>query len=180
MNEEKELSPEEIKIVGSSETPGAPVPDTPPSQATRLYKKYTMDGEVLVEEAVGKSVEEPATETKEYPLKTVELLPFLPPSFSETHVIEMKLFHSLLLTIKKRHPRRQIPVTRSEFLSAGGNNKYLRQLINFGFLQEAIIPIVSAVTGKNKGSRVCVYYTPQGRALIRQKLDPQYAKTDYQ
>ena len=135
--------------------------------------KFTIDGEVLVEKR--------GEEYYQYPLKDVELLP-LPPTMKEAHISEMKLFHSLVLTIKKNHPRREVPVTRNEILRSGADKKILNDLVKSGYLKETIVPLVvtSGKVQKNPGSRVCFYYTPQGRALIRAKLDPNYAKTGYQ
>ena len=155
------------EILDNTEEPKVELEITPPIKAYLI--KYTIDGEVLVEVVDGGNIEKP--------LKTVHLLS-LPASFREEHMIELKLFHSLVLTIKKNLPRRQVPVTRKEFLKSGASTKLMNQLVGFGLLKEAIIPLLSP-EGKNPGSRVCLYYTPQGRALIRERLDPEYAKTDY-
>jgi len=141
-------------------------------------RKFTLDGEVLVKIIRAPTQAEPKGDYVEYPLKTVELMP-LPDGFKEAHVIEMKLFHSLLRTIRKQYPKRVVPITRKEILRSGADSKLLRQLVEFGMLVENYVPILNA-RGENSGSRACLYYTPQGRALIRAKLDPSYAKTDYQ
>ena len=159
VEESKEEPKEEFGVA----LPAAPLP-------VKAYLiKYTLDGEILVEVVDGNNIE--------MPLKTVPLTP-LPASFREEHLIELKLFHSLVLTVKKNLPKRQVPVTRKEFLKSGASSKLIHQLVTLGFLKEAIIPLLSS-SGKNPGSRVCLFYTPQGRALIRERLDPEYAKTDY-
>jgi hypothetical protein len=91
----------------------------------------------------------------------------------------MKLFHSLVLTIKKNNPRRDVPVTRKEILRSGADKKLLNELVELGYLKEMIVPLIG-IDKKPIGSRACFYYTPQGRALIRAKLNPDYAKTGYQ
>jgi len=80
--------------------------------------------------------------------------------------------------IKKNHPKREVPITRKNFLQAGADPKIIRELIEFGLLAEDLIALVRP-DGTNPGSRACVYYTPQGRAYIRSKLDPNYALTEY-
>ena len=152
----------------SNEIKGALVAPEVPER--KFVCKFTIDGEVLVEQK--------ETGDVEHPLKTVDLLP-LPSKLKEIHICEMKLFHSLVLTIKKNRPRRTVPVTRSEILNCGAEKKLLNVLVELGYLKEAIIPLVGP-GNKSIGSRSCYYYTPQGRALIRAKLDPDYAKTDYQ
>lgn len=136
-----------------------------------FFCKFTLDGEVLVEKRDGQYFE--------YPLKDVDLLP-LPAAIKQAHINEMQLFHSLLLTIKKERPRREVPVTRKEIIRSGADPKLLNDLVKNGYLKEAIVPLVSSDGKVNPGSRACFYYTPQGRALIRAKLDPNYAKTGYQ
>jgi hypothetical protein len=70
-------------------------------------------------------------------------------------------------------------VTRKEIMRSGADKKLLAALVEMGYLRETLIPLVGP-GNKPIGSRSCYYYTPQGRALIRAKLDPSYAKTDYQ
>lgn len=136
--------------------------------ADDFIRKFTLDGEVLVENLKGGY--------KEYPLREVDLLPNA--ALKEAHIIELKQFHSLLRIIKKRHPKRTVPVTRRELLRFGADEKLLNALIKMGYLKEEIIPLVTS-DGRNTGSQVCFYYTLQGRALIRAKLDPDYCKTGY-
>lgn len=137
--------------------------------------KFTLDGEVIVEKIPTKT----GMEYDEKPLKTVPLMP-VPSSITEQHIIEMKLVHSLILTIKKRHPNRVVPMTQKEYLRAGGDTRLLKKLIETGYLKKSLVAIIRQDSGKNTGSRLCIYYTPQGRALIREKLDPTYALTEYQ
>lgn len=129
-----------------------------------FYKRYTLDGEAVVQ---SKGDEEVV-----HPLRSANIC-VLPSWFKEEHMIEVKLFHSLVTTIKKERPTRQVPVTRTEFLRAGGNQRLLDRIVKAGVLAITIVPITMA--NKNTGSRSCVYYTPEGRALVREKLDPQYA-----
>lgn len=136
----------------------------------RVVGRFSLDGELLVHKTPEGDFEEP--------LAVEELKP-LPSNMKEIHICELKLFHSLLLTIKKNRPRRTYPVTRSEFLRAGADQQLVRKLCEFGMLTEQtlqfLIPDKNSLDGRtNTGSRSCLYYTPQGRALIRAKLDPTY------
>ncbi len=112
-----------------------------------------------------------------YPLKTEELKP-LPPSFRISHGSELELFHSILMYIKKHQPNRNMPVTRNEFLKSGADPHIIKALEDFGLLRAAHVPLRNR-EGQNTGSRACYYYTDQGRAYIRSKLDPSYALTDF-
>lgn len=147
-----------------------PQEEKPPEQLSRFFKKFTVDGEILVEKKT-------TGEYLDYPLKTEDLLP-LPAKFKGSHASEIALFHSLVMMIKKNHPKREVPITRKNFLQAGADPKIIRELIEFGLLAEDVIALVRP-DGTNPGSRACVYYTPQGRAYIRSKLDPNYALTEY-
>lgn len=146
-------------------------PETKEDPLKNFLCKFTIDGEILVEMRDGQYYA--------YPLKDVDLMP-LPSTIKEAHISEMKLFHSLVLTIKKQNPRREVPVTRKEILRSGADSKLLNDLVKAGYLKETIVPLISTDGKTNPGSRACFYYTPQGRALIRAKLDPNYAKTGYQ
>jgi len=137
----------------------------------KFFKKYTLDGEVLIEQ------NQETGEYREHPLKTDDLLP-LPAGFKISHASEMALFHSLLLTVKKQRPKREVPVTRLELRKVGADPRIVRQLVEFGLLTEDVISLLKP-DGTNPGSRACVYYTPQGRAYIRAKIDPNYALTEY-
>ena len=113
---------------------------------------------------------------KYYPLKTEKLAP-LPDSFKVSHRSEMGLFHSILMYIKKNYPNRSCPVTQKEFIKSGADPRILNQLLELGMLKSCYIPIRDS-RGVNTGSRACLYYTEQGRALIREYYDPSYALTD--
>lgn len=139
------------------------------SQKNEMQRMITPHGEVDVEIT-------PDKKNIYYPLKTEELKP-LPEKFREIHVIEMKLFHSILMYIKKHQANRTMPVTRKEFLRSGADPRVLSQLIEFGMLKPCILPVRNS-RGVNQGSRACLYYTDQGRALIRARLDPTYALTE--
>ena len=138
------------------------------NEKVRLVRKFTLDGEILTQRTPAGDFEAPLV---------VEDLKTLPPKMKEVHICELKLFHSLLLTIKKNKPRRTYPVTRTEFLRAGADPQVVRKLCEFGMLVEETLQFI--VDGKtNTGSRSCLYYTPQGRALIRAKLDPTYGLSE--
>jgi hypothetical protein len=151
---------EEEKILDKSEE------EKPQAQYAR---KFTLDGEVLVEKK--------GEQLLEHPLKDVELAG-LPPLFREIHMSEIRMFHSLLLTIRKSYPNRVVPITKTELFKSGATTKLIRQLCEMGFLKEDHVALLTS-DGKNRGSRVCYFYTPQGRALVRNKIDPNYAKTGY-
>jgi hypothetical protein len=110
-----------------------------------------------------------------YPLN-VEELKGLPKSFKEAHAKEMALFHNILLHNQKNYPKRNLPVTRTEYFGNGASPRAARDLEDFGLLKSALIPCEnSRQKGKNIGSRLCYYYTDQGRAYIRAGIDPTYA-----
>jgi len=156
------------------------VSDPPPEEIKKQDEylcKYTLDGEVLVE--VIRTADPKDVRYIEKPLKTVALWP-LSKTIDLLQINEMKLIHSLMLTIRKNHPKRSVPITYKEYVRSGGVDKILKQLVETGFIKTAHVAIISLTTGKNTGSRLCLYYTPQGRALIREKLDPSYALTEYQ
>lgn len=111
-----------------------------------------------------------------YPLKTEELNP-LPAAFKSSHLSAMGLFHSVLTYIKKHQPNRSIPVTRKEFLGSGESPAIIKDLMDMGMLTGCLFPVLGR-KGANTGSRACLYYTPQGRAFIRAKVEPSYALTD--
>jgi hypothetical protein len=177
MQEENKQSNEDPKVAYNVDPKVEPKEE--PKEPPREYVcKFTIDGEVLVEVLRDPNNGNVAPSFREYPLRTVDLSP-APPALKEVHIIEMKLFHSLLRTIKTQYPHRSVPVTYKEFMRSGADPKLTRQLVELGYLKEGHVPLLNN-QGVNKGSRLCLYYTPQGRALIRAKLDPIYAKTDYQ
>lgn len=138
--------------------------ETQQSLDSTWSRRMTVHGEVDVETL-------PDGRENYFPLKTEKLKP-LPPAFKEAHVIEMKLFHSIVSYLTKHRPSRNMPVTRKEFMKWGSDPKIVKQLQEFGLLKESLARIPT-------GSRACLYYTDQGRALIRAKLDPAYAITEY-
>jgi len=144
-----------------------PVKDEIP--APQYMRKFTLDGEILVEKNGEKFIE--------HPLKDVDFIG-VPSSFKETHMSEIRMYHSLLLTIRKNYPNRMVPVTKKELFKSGATVKLINQICEMGFLKEDIVDLI-APDGKNRGSRACYFYTPQGRALVRNKIDPNYAKTGY-
>lgn len=150
----------------------------PPVPSIKKLIKYTMDGAVMVERithTTTNSLGAPKEEflDNELPLEEEPLI--MPEKFPVALHSEMSLFHSLLRTIKKQRPTRTVPITRTELQRAGADPKIVRALVDVGFLVEDIIPLVRE-DGKNPGSRVCVFYTPQGRAYVREKIDPSYLR----
>lgn len=109
-------------------------------------------------------------------LKTEELKP-LPPAVRTSHISEMALFHSILTYLQKHQPKRNMPVTRNEYIRSGADPDVVKKLVDHGLLKECLIA-ARTPDGRNKGSRACYYYTDQGRALIRAKVDPSYAITE--
>jgi hypothetical protein len=137
--------------------------ETQQSPASTWSRQITLHGEIDVESFPDRDMQ--------YPLKT-EQLKTLPPNFKEAHVIEMKLFHSIVAYLAKHRPNRNMPVTRSEYMKWGADPKIVEQLVEFGLLKKEMVRLKT-------GIRACFYYTDQGRALIREKLDPAYAITEY-
>jgi len=138
--------------------------ETQQSPKSTWSRQITLHGEIDVETL-------PDGRENYFPLKTEKLKP-LPPSFKEAHVIEMKLFHSIVSYLAKHRPNRNMPVTRSEYMKWGADTKVVDQLAEFGLLKKEMVRLKT-------GIRACFYYTDQGRALIRAKLDPAYAITEY-
>lgn len=164
-----EKLPDLGEIAEASEKNDGAIPELSVTKKPSFLLKFTLDGEVLVEKRDGKVFV--------HPLKDVELLP-LPKALTETHMSEIKMFHSLVRTVRKNYPKREVPVTRKELFRSGASPKVIQQLCEMGFLREALVDFMNR-EGKNTGARACFFYTPQGRALIRAKLDPSYAKTGY-
>jgi len=138
--------------------------ETQQSPKSTWSRQITLHGEIDVETL-------PDGRENYFPLKTEKLKP-LPPSFKEAHVIEMKLFHSIVAYLAKHRPNRNMPVTRSEYMKWGADPKIVDQLAEFGLLKKEMVRLKT-------GIRACFYYTDQGRALIRAKLDPTYSITEY-
>lgn len=138
--------------------------ETQQSSKSAWSRQITLHGEIDVETL-------PDGRVNYFPLKTEKLKP-LPPGFKEVHTIEMKLFHSIVAYLAKHRPNRNMPVTRSEYMKWGSDQKVVDQLSEFGLLTKEMVRLKT-------GIRACFYYTDQGRALIRAKLDPAYAITEY-
>jgi hypothetical protein len=138
--------------------------ETQQSLGSTWSRRITIHGEIDVETL-------PDGRENFFALKTEKLKP-LPPAFKEVHVIEMKLFHSIVAYLSKHRPNRNMPVTRSEYSKWGSDPKVVSQLLEFGMLTQCLVKVPT-------GARSCFYYTDQGRALIRAKLDPAYAVTEY-
>jgi len=137
-------------------------------KVVKSYRVITPHGEADVSESEDGS--------KDYmPLKTVDLGP-LPQWFGGKYVGSMMLFHTLLTTIRSRSPNRQLPVTRKELENSGVDRKIIRRLVEAGMLKECLLQV--GTKERNLGSRSCLYYTDQGRALIRANVDPSYAITE--
>lgn len=133
--------------------------------------KFTIDGEVLVEKQSDGNF-------KTHPLKTVKMLP-VPIKIKDSHVNEMSRLHALIVAIKKDNPKRVVPVTFNEYLGSGGNVRLCNELCKAGLMKKATVALIAS-NGKNPGSRLCLYYTPQGRAFVRSRIDPSYALTEYE
>lgn len=176
MDYDEETIMSEIENELLPEATGEPKDNT----LVRFFSKYTLDGVVVVrrtEVRVQSDLPEVAkcsTYDEEAPL---EVIPFEEPpkGFNMTHHSELAIFHSLVQTIRKNRPRRTVPVTRTELIRAGADPKIARKLVEFGYLQEEIIPFMRE-DGSNIGSRACVFYTPKGRAYIQAKIDPSYLR----
>ena len=168
MEESNEIEEvKDVKVLEEQET-------TPkaPAEKPHYLCKFTIDGEVLVEvnRVDGKD------QHKYHPLKTAYLLP-MPPWLDDKHLSAMNIMHSLVTYIKKHNPTREVPVTIKELTKSGANHKSIEKLIKGGYLRKNHIALLND-KGKNRGSRACIYYTPQGRALVRAKFDETYALTE--
>lgn len=138
--------------------------------------KFTIDGEVLVK--VTPFLGHKDAKYEVMPLKTVPLLG-IPSFIKDKHIRDLQLIYDLVTTIKEKYPKRSLPVTNTEYEKSGGSKSSLKDLCKAGFVKKYPVAVVGS-NNKNSGSRSCVYFTPQGRALVRDKIDPNYALTDYQ
>ena len=129
--------------------------------------KYTVDGEVqLVYGDNAQRVEQPLVEE---PLDEMEA------SFKDKHHEAMVLLNEAILSVK-RMKNRQVPLTRDE-LNDAVSKKTLRQLENFGLVQQRIVPLLRASTGTSVGGKALIYFTPQGRAYVRERIQNLRATT---
>lgn len=134
--------------------------------------KFTIDGEVLVETYIidGKR------QYKYHPLKTAYLLP-IPAWLNERYIQQIEIMHAMITDIKEQTPDRSVPLTYDELLAGGVDRKKVGKLIKSGYLR---ITDVNLLNSKGDGvmDKRVIYYTPQGRALVREHIDPNYAKTE--
>lgn len=137
----------------------------PEEKKVRRFIKYTLDGVVILEEKDGWNTELPMEE---------ETLKPPPEKFLIEHHSEINLFHSVLRILKRRKPNRSVPITRRELLLAGARPKTLRELVEMGLLAEDTVPVIKE--GGEAVNKSCMFYTPQGRAYVRAKIDPSYLK----
>lgn len=122
--------------------------------------KYTADGEVqLVYGDNAQRIEQPLTEEPLHEMRA---------DFKEKHHEAMLLLNEAILSVK-RMKNRQVPLTRDE-LNDAVSKKTLRQLENFGLVQQRIVPLLRASTGTSVGGKALVYFTPQGRAYVRERI----------
>ena len=132
-------------------------------KASKHYKVVTPHGEA--------DVLENETGDKRYlPLRTVKLEDTIK-KFGNELSAGMALFHSILTNIRKKQPNRNIPVTKVEFMGSGATKLTIKSLVKAGLLKECTV-------GTTKGARSCFYYTNQGRAWIREYIEPSYALTE--
>lgn len=108
-------------------------------------------------------------------LPAFEPLQPLPAEFTQADHEAMGILYGCIHKIRSM-ARRHIPLTRSEYLKQGGvTKKTIRRLERYGLLQERVIRLLQS-NGKLYRAAACVYPTPQGRAYILEKIDPDYAK----
>jgi len=133
---------------------------------------YSLDGELLCRLTADRSY-------KPDPLRTVELMPSLKNDIARHRYLdEVTRYYDYLNVVRKYAPNRTVPVTRNEFIENVVGKKALRELCNAQILKEALIDIISTTAKQSAGKRAIVYFTPQGRAFVREYINPTYALTD--
>lgn len=136
-----------------------------------VAKKFTIDGEVFVCKRGDTPFELP-----------LEVEPFgaYPIGFKERHRRALHIMHMLVEDI--RGLKRHVPPTRSELIERGIPKKDLEKLEGWGFVKSAVIPLQAATPTDGTTMALkprpiyCVYYTNQGRALVRELFDPKYGR----
>jgi hypothetical protein len=92
----------------------------------------------------------------------------MPPRFKDRHKDAIYHIYSFLIEMKKQAPKRGIPMTRGELIDWGVDKRDITALAELGFIQERIISVLEQKTNKPVGGRACVYFTPLGKAFLKQ------------
>lgn len=135
-----------------------------------VAKRFTVHGEVIVVQVDGKQVD--------MPLEADELDP-LPTKFSVPHRDVMEIIYSAVSQIAEK-PNRIVPLTRNELVKEfGASPKIVKELERFGLIRTRVIKLVPKDQPQStKGQATAiVYFTPQGRAYVRDQFDPSYGST---
>lgn len=131
-----------------------------------VAKKWTPDGEVVI------------IQTKDGPVDVpleVDVLRDEPKGFTAEHKDVMEIIYSAVSQINEKG--RTVPLTRNELVKDfGARPKVLKQLEGWGYIRGRVIKLVPKDDPKSvKGQAVAIfYYTPQGRAYVREHFDPAY------
>lgn len=135
-------------------------------EGKQVAVRFTPDGEAPVIVKDGK---------EQTFLPAFEELRPLPMSFKEADHNALGILYGCIHKIREMK-RRHVPLTRGEFLKQEGmTKKALRRLETFGLVEERIVRLLNQ-DGKLFRSSACVYPTPQGRAYILARIDPDYEK----
>jgi len=134
-------------------------------EARPLGIKYTPDGEVIVRQLEAGVI-------VDGPLEVEELGP-LPPKFGTVHAELLSDIYSAVDQIKEIAGR-TLPLTRGELISQFGRSKeVLSELVEMGFVKDEKVAVLNS-GGNKTGIRKIIFFTPQGRAYVRNYLDPRY------
>lgn len=127
----------------------------PPAPPTPKYTKFTIDGEVYIL-TNGAEVHPPDVNITQ-----------MPGQFRDRHKNALFHIYAFLVEMKAQAPRRQLPMTRHELIEWGVEKRDIAALVDMGFVNERILSVLEEKTKKPVGGRACVYFTPLGKAYLR-------------
>lgn len=128
-----------------------------------VAKKFGIDGEVLLIQVNKQLVE--------IPLEVDELGP-LPNGFGEAHKDAMGAVYTAIHQIKAMGTR-SVPLTRKELLSFNVDRRAVDQLERWEFLKMRVVKF-DKKNGKKQPAMAVYYFTPKGRAYVREHFDETY------
>ena len=123
----------------------------------QFFMKFTPDGEVPVCHHDG--VEELL------PVREVPLV--MPAGFEEKHHQAMATLGDWVAAIKGT--ARQLPTLRGELLRSGVSKATLTDLEDMRLIKCTVVPVLKE--GAPTGARAFVYFTPMGRAYMKEKIN---------
>lgn len=127
------------------------------AEGTPLARRFTIHGEHIIRFREGGNYE-----TMDIPAYEGEQLE------PRLHTA-MWVMWDAIMQIKTKLPKRQLPLTRMEYMKADGVDKsVIQKLIKLDLIQEHLIDVIKS------GKRACVYPTELGRGYFRKYFDANY------